>query len=270
MLIYVNGDSFTAGVELQDYVIPGWPGAVSSDFDSSKIYAEWSKIQYKWRENYGFREFIEEEKKHAWPARLKKFNNNISIINSSVGGSSIAAIIYRTVKDLEEIKLQNKQVDCVFIQLTSAKRVEFVRLNEPYYIKSSTIFDAINTTDKNDILLKEISKDMLTHYTDEHWCIKYIYDLLILKNCVHGLSGVYPIFLTSVASEDSLRFIQETSKESLQVMEMSKLLQLNVDPQNKPMHFFANGQKLPGGHYTANTHEIYAMEIYNNYIQGLI
>ena len=130
--VYTNGDSFTAGTELADSVLPGAPPL---KLDRTRVcrFNNLTDEEKKWAHNrhaagikfYGSIENFENaEKSLAWPAELSKINSNIQIQNGAQPGASMIGIAHRTMSDLMLSKTAGINFDFVFIQLTSPSRIE--------------------------------------------------------------------------------------------------------------------------------------------------
>lgn len=196
MNIYCNGDSFTAGEELLDHLFPNWPGYRKT----GSIYVK--DTDYQWlavRRKMGSTVFgsvdllLEKEKENSWAGQLNKLDNNISIVNGALGGSSILGIANRTVVDLA--KHQDKTFDFIFIQLTSPNRLGFYNstLVEKYFMNEHPI----GHLEKFPSIQQEIAKKYVECYSDKEFSIKYLYTMINLKYAIKGLTGKDPIFLLS-------------------------------------------------------------------------
>ena len=196
MNVYCNGDSFTAGEELLDHLLPNWPGYRTT----GSIYVK--DTDYQWlavRRKIGSTVFgsidllLEKEKENSWAGQLNTLDNNISIINGAMGGSSITGIANRTIFDL--VKYQDKAFDFIFIQLTSPNRIGFYdsTLVEKYFMNENPI----GHLEKFSPIQQEITKKYVECYSDKEFSIQYLYTMINLKYAIKGLTGKDPIFLSS-------------------------------------------------------------------------
>jgi len=129
MIIYCNGDSFTAGTELGDDILPGYPGTM--DFTST---AEQRASFEKWKRSThdpsrlgptrdANRFLIEKlEKERSWPNKLSKLANT-EVVNNAEGGSSMDRIARTTVCDLLRLKETSNDITAI-IGTTSELRFE--------------------------------------------------------------------------------------------------------------------------------------------------
>lgn len=137
--------------------------------------------------------FLTAEKEQSWSGQFEKINDNITVINGAIGGSTIAGIANRTIVDLTNHK--DKKFDFVFIQLTGPNRISFYNSNLPenYFLRERTI----GHIDKFPPLEQDIAKKYVLCYSDKEFAIQYLYTMIGLRYAVKGLTGQYPIFLSS-------------------------------------------------------------------------
>lgn len=112
MLIYCNGDSFVAGVELGDDILPDYPGLVNYSSSGSLLsnsYSKWLANTYNPNHPLGkererrTEEIRDLEYQRAFPNKLSK-KLNIPVINHAAGGSSMDRIVRTTIADLISLK----------------------------------------------------------------------------------------------------------------------------------------------------------------------
>jgi hypothetical protein len=272
MDIYCNGDSFTAGEELLDHILPGWPGYRKTgsilvkdtdhqwaDIRKKKAHVVFGSIEY----------YLEKQKEKSWAGQLCKINKNISVINGAVGGSSVIGIANRTIANL--IKYRNKKFDFIFIQLTSPNRIGFYNsnLSENYFMKEHPI----GHIDKFPPLEQEIAKKYILCYTDKEFAIQYLYAVIGLKHAVYGLTGQYPIFLSShkiwkdYITLPLLKDEKLSNNEIIKILiEDSGILDIPDDNIMEDVQIKNNFLHTPGLHFEPRCHEEFAKVLYNKYI----
>jgi hypothetical protein len=272
MNIYCNGDSFTAGEELLDHQFIGWPGYRSTGSILVKdTDHRWGAVRRKIGSTiFGSIEYyLEKQKEQSWAGQLNKINNSISVINGAIGGSSITGIANRTIVDLT--KHRDKKFDFIFIQLTSPNRLGFYNstLPETYFMKEHPI----GHIDKFPPLEQEIAKKYILCYSDKEFAIQYLYTVVGLKHAVYGLTGQYPIFLsshkiwkdyiTSPLLKDQTLYNNEIIKILIEESGILNILDSDImeDVQTKN-----NFLHTPGLHFEPRCHEEFAKVIYNKYI----
>jgi hypothetical protein len=230
MLIYANGDSFTAGASLSDHIIPGYPGEFTREelvtrkkeidkFDRTKgihaeKYVEYNKVlagDYNltfsdgpstgWVKFDGVQGML--DKSYTYISELEKLDNSIKTINGAVAGASMAGICHRTVLDLLDLKSKNVKVDQVVIQLTSTGRYEVFTLNHKHFLFDRPVGYFNNPS------TQAISNAMVVAYDNDTLLIKYMYHLTTLKEIVQSITGKFPIIIDSCNGQhigDSLKY----------------------------------------------------------------
>ena len=114
MLIYCNGDSFVAGVELGDTVLTDYPGTF--DYDHIPDHArEWIANTYKPNHPYCIerdnrqKELIALEYQRAFPNKIKELLN-VPVVNHGMGGSSMDRIVRTSITALIELKKEHDNI----------------------------------------------------------------------------------------------------------------------------------------------------------------
>lgn len=107
MLIYCNGDSFTSGHGLGDFVLPGYPGDQETSPPARSVTCLWVERWVKESYRNGSRksmqeEVVKEEQARCWPTKLGQYG--YEIINSSQAGASMTRVARTTITDLIQLK----------------------------------------------------------------------------------------------------------------------------------------------------------------------
>ena len=133
MIIYCDGDSYIAGTELGDDILPEYPGCLpiyhsKKDLvnnrrwlDRTNDNGDLSQIRNQLREKIGFL-----EKERAFPKKIAK-KLNIEVVNAALGGSSMDAICRRTLSNL--IKLKDKDNVVAVVGISDPWRFELPNSN---------------------------------------------------------------------------------------------------------------------------------------------
>jgi len=267
MNIYVNGDSYAAGFELADTVLPSFPGFQSAMNRNNNNYATWALD----RKNEGVKYYgsaellIKAGKDLAWPAELTKINPNIKVYNGAKTGASITGITNRTIKDLIKHRNNNIKFDYIFIQLTSPDRYEFHDANATNvdYVQDGAI---INIPSLQTEKQRQFATSFFKLHYDADLAVKYLYAVSTLKYAVKGITGIEPIFLVS-AKFFVNHVVEMFKKLSLgELIEDSKINDLNLYESMDHIQAINNFLFLPLGHYEQSTHQAYARLIYDRYI----
>ena len=118
--IYVIGDSYSAGAELEDHTFNSFH---KFNPKNNTEYYKWItskdyQIELESRKDY---EKYEAELKRAWPAKLASLAN-VNVINRSEGASSPAMWRAKVFLDLLNFKKDNIKVDTAIIQISEYNR----------------------------------------------------------------------------------------------------------------------------------------------------
>ena len=182
MIVYCNGDSFVAGVELGDDILPEYPGAlpfnasneirekskqwIDKTYDNTHL---WSTIR---RSNNHLIKLHEKNK--AWPNKLSSLLG-VSVINSAQGGASMDRIARTSISDLIALKKQHERIVAV-IGITEPSRAELA--NEEYNWHDVILH--INYD--SDILLHSLVKYKIYHETEYHHMVNFLKNVILIKD----------------------------------------------------------------------------------------
>lgn len=293
MLVYCNGDSYTAGVNLSDEMIPNYPGNFTRAELTSKINAitefqnSKSKCYHKYV-NYndvlngntdltfyddpapglilfsGVHNIL--EKQNAFPFELEKLNNSIKTINSAIPGASMGGICNRTILDLLELQSKNVRVDKVIIQLTSPGRYEIYDSDHPNFMFDRPVHQFRSIKDCG------IGDAVILKYSNADFLLKYLYHLISLKETVRSITGHFPILIDSINGEmiqadikHTRCYIQENNNNSqLPVFDSLVTHSMIESTQWLMMLDAAAKVKRPyahDGHFSAEVHKLTAKEL---------
>lgn len=202
--IYVNGDSFTQGCELEYSLCPGYENSreLPATLDVKAIREESDKIiGYLHYHCIDTRAHIE---KYRWSTILGEITGHNVINMSSLGGSSMKAIAYRTMQDLHDLEQQGIKVDDVIIQLTSQSRYE-IYYNDVEFLEESLPGIDVLITPK--YKMHSVSGDIVNEvFTDLHMAlsdnttdfIRFIECIMLLDSYISNRYNITPIFVDSV------------------------------------------------------------------------
>ena len=105
MIIYCNGDSFTSGHGLGDFLLPDYPGESDKAPGTVPHLGKWVANTYS--AGYIHRSELNkqihaEETNRCWPTKLKKHGYNV--VNFAKAGASMQGISRATITDLIQLK----------------------------------------------------------------------------------------------------------------------------------------------------------------------
>jgi hypothetical protein len=274
MNIYVNGDSYTAGYELADDILPGYPGLTA---ESNIFVKDFTADQKKWAgakwnsvvDIFGsINNYYSANKQHAWPAEISRLDPTIKIINGARNGASMVGIANRTVADILEAKENNIEYNHVFIQLTSTFRFEIYDKNtsEQDFILDSALSWASTLPANNQ---RKLAESYIAQYKDIDYCIKFLYTLVTLKYAVKGLTGKYPIILIAISlfTDQVLKPLENETNPRLQaLLKDSGILDIPSEEYMEYIHTENKFLYTPLSHFEKRTHQLYAQQIYRKYL----
>ena len=273
MNIYVNGDSYTAGSELTDWLLPGFPGYSTTGSpiakEVTKEAKEWHAFRYTLAIKYfgSVENYFKAERNLAWPAELGKLDPTLFVYNGSKNGASMAGITHRTIIDLLTHKEKGIVFDQVFIQLTSCHRFEIYDATMP---REKFIVDkAVGWIDTlPNKTQRQLGESYIAQYKDPDYAIKFLYNLCTLKQAVKGLTGCEPIILSSLflftnnvitPLKDSKEPVIQTLLKESGILDIECCMEI-THRENKFLY-------LPTFHFEQRTHKAYAKVIYDRYIK---
>lgn len=139
MIIYANGDSFVAGVELGDSLISDYPGYLpyKTSEKQKQNNRQWIENTYKEDHPSFFerkdkeQEIADLEYQRSFPIKLANILN-CETINHAQGGSSLDRISRTTIADLIEIKKDHRDI-VALIGTTCPSRSEIAGYYQNYY-----------------------------------------------------------------------------------------------------------------------------------------
>lgn len=174
-IIYVCGDSHSAGGELADDIL--WPDLHPGLYreheqrDQSKLFA-WRDARHK-KLSQGnpvtYQEYYELCHQHAWPALLSQ-SQKITTINSSVQGASMEWITRQSITDICQMISTNSQLDItVILQPSYWGRLQ-------YFEPSSKHFENLQLSDPSG-MDSRIHRWLITHETDYSLITRWLLSL---------------------------------------------------------------------------------------------
>ncbi len=279
MRIYAIGDSFTAGEELLDFTLKGFPGYKTIEEVDNPRYNDYKiawlkqKAILKWNQyNRTWKEWILLERSWAWPALLEQLDSRLEVENNSYPGASITGMAHRAVSDILLAKHQGRPFDKVFIQITSANRFEMYdsTLKNRDFIMDGSLTHGHWATKES---LKGMHTVMLKYQSDLDFVIKYLYTLSSLKAAIVGLTGAEPILVASqfhwvtdlftLINEDKELKDHPNLRSMIEYINIPdiKLIMNDIHVENK---FLYN----PCRHYEQRTHYEFAKAVYDMYIKN--
>jgi hypothetical protein len=220
-IIYVNGDSFTEGCDTANHMFP-FPVEYFSlnDVNDNVNNEHVISAQHKFieiRENLinedkAFNDnILRIEKELRWSTTLGKILNRDVINMSSMGGSSMFAIAFRSIADINELIKRGYKVTDAIIQITSDSRFSIFqdvgkekepspsRFGQRYYkLNSGNIFHS-------DIKLKNLISSFFEAELAEFNNYRWFHELYMLTHTLQSISpGIRVIFVDSIFYKNTI------------------------------------------------------------------
>jgi hypothetical protein len=254
-MIYVIGDSFSAGAELDDFTFQTYQ---KFNPKNSEEYVKWiSSEEYKneLKLRIGYDKF-DAELARSWPTKLASMTNS-TVINKSFGGSGPGMWRARVALDFLDFNKSNITIDVAIIQITDYNRVCLFNQsakNSINYINLGGYHQSFGLP-KEKLFLKSraiIQDDMGD-------CFNFLLDLANIKmtllyNGVNTIKivGSYPTI------SDTAR-INNYTKNIGEINSLLNFLEIDFD---KMLYLSKHtSTRLPGGHYDESAHTRFALEI---------
>lgn len=275
MLIYANGDSFVAGVELGDDILVDYPGC-SKPNDSSKLKnsKEWIAKTYNPEHHYfqnrqeKFQEVNRLEFERAFPSILSK-KYNLKTVNHALGGSSMDRIVRSSMADLINLSQTHDNIVAI-IGTTCPSRFEVPNWQENLYNDfhgHPKVWSCISSTYyMSDREPAEPLIDYQIRYEkDYHMAVKFLKNIITLQDfCTVNKIKLYWL---STNSDFSSFNIEPKYSDFYDL----RYIQKYADYKPKfSMYNLSNSEELrnkeiicPSGHYGTLLHEHLADLIYS-------
>jgi len=213
-IIYVNGDSFTQGCDLEDHLYPSFKKNYSMNELLSIPFQQvidHQRISIQEKEAFANSnaeensEFLDLQRTLRWSSALQDILNTPVFNLSSHGGSSMYAIAYRTIEDVVALKDQGYNITDIIIQITAGGRFSIFKNTEyweepPRPTRRYNIASANIYTTKYQSLFEQLS----IHETPEFNDYRALHDLFTLKHALTSLTNARIIVVDSLFYKKTL------------------------------------------------------------------
>lgn len=277
MLLYFNGDSFAAGTELADDMLPGYPGCFTwpIDYDSNPV----AKKAKEWLDNSHnasypsnknrmgiVHQLTQTELARAYPNLVHKMTG-LPIINKSQGGSSMDRIVRVTITDLIKLKKEDPIRKLVaFIATTYIERSEIPNNLPPTVDMHGDPQDwaSVSVTFRqsdHDEMIEGIRKYKVLYETPYHSMLNFYKNVVLLQDYCK-LNDVDLYWIT--AGENIWTVVEplhENRNDLAALMDYAKM-QIAISMQDIAEHeLIGQGSMCPGRHFAQPVHDRTAEKI---------
>jgi hypothetical protein len=216
-VVYVGGDSFTAGEDITDYLLPEYSEYSTAEMtellktNSNPSDGEsWISVRDKFYSDPNNQGLYDQHNKIRnnlrWSNKLEEIINQPVLNMSSIGGSSMYAIGYRAAYDLELLKKQGYTVTDVIIQLTNASRFYFFT-NQKFEIHKNGIDYKICSITSGTNQFTDIFDTTIKHEDFYYNVYRLFYEIYQIEKMIESIIGKKPIFVDSVFFSDFIHSV---------------------------------------------------------------
>lgn len=248
--IYVIGDSFSAGAELEDHTFESYKKHNPKNVNEYFKWIDSKEYQNELKARPDFK--CHDELKRAWPAKLESITG-LQVINKSFGGSGPAMWRASVLMDFLNFNKTNTTIDIAIIQVTDYSRSCLYTSNENNAISYVSVGVHSLTYGTNFEKLFQKSKTMLQDDIGDFF--NFLVDLatiklILLNNGVKTIKfvGSYPF-----------KFNNNYSTYVNEIADLLNFLEINF--KNILYMVTEPHTNLPGGHCNESTHEKFALEM---------
>ncbi len=263
-MIYCNGDSFAAGDELGNDIIPGYPGLMDFDPPDSirKMHADWLRSSYDHNTPAGiFRQQNQEkirklESEKSWPNKLRQLTGT-TVVSNAEGGASMDRIARTTVADLAGLVKTNKNI-IAFIGLTYENRFEVGLPIDHWY---SVLPQNPESAPNEDI--GAIARAKVLIETDYHNLVNFYKNVIYIKDfCIVNRIKLY--FLSPFPLSNMTGRCQ-THPDLKEMVEYADLeCELIMQHVARKLHTKVN---CSGLHFSETVHNVIAQLLYKKVVK---
>ena len=206
-IIYVNGDSFTHGTDLEDELFPWFDGPTTR---YGRIETRTAEQIHKERDDYvndpntslTHREIQNVRREKRWSTKLEGILGSTVSNISSVGGSSMYTILHKSIQDLHQLRADGKHVSHVILQLTGTPRLPVYYEKEEEALLAGHPLGSIeypyNVTSCQLSDTGYVGKKFLLTESYNASLIRFFYDLYVGVAAIKSEFSIEPIFVDSV------------------------------------------------------------------------
>lgn len=272
-MIYVLGDSSSAGAELPDHLIPSWPGHKSTKTDHA-AYQKWINDPIRQKEideienRAGSKIFDKIQQTLSWPGQLAEITG-IDVINQAIAKSGPSYWPYRLTQDLKKYS-----PDTVILQFTSLDRevlftAKSTNTVQPKFVTAGSLPASGPETDYF-VNLKLIEDSVANFY-------KFLVTVAISQDICrsHGVNNIHVVSTfdfantTLYSAGEYAKLMQNPdivnawNATGIDWLTIESIQSCSSHPILPPLYMIG---EMPNGHHNAATHRRFAELIANKYI----
>lgn len=288
-VVYVNGDSFTEGVELADDMFPFYNRTYSlrqvrdckDDTISKDQHESINLKQHFLKDNHSFRyDLNKAQLERRWTTRLDQLLDKKVINMSSQGGSSMYSIAFRTVADIHYLMKKGYIITDAIIQLTSPYRVsafadtgvEDEPLANEFELRSYNLLSA-NVFNPNK-KLESFATSFFNLETAAFNIYRWLHELFTLKHTLENMCpNIRVIFVDSVFYKNTLwptgtdfeTLLNLKRREHNHILDFRKEFEENLELSMLDLVILDESVLTSGLHLTQEVHDRFAFALAERY-----
>jgi hypothetical protein len=272
MQLYCNGDSFVAGVELADEILPGYPGLLTwppytKQHEQHKIWLQSAHATGLVNRDK-MKEIEKLELERAFPNKVSALTG-IRVINRAMPGSSMDCIVRNSLVELYNLKKENPNENIIALVGTTYPGRREVSNDTPNrtdrYLRSQD-WVCVSGTYSNageSEYLSNMRKYQVMYDTQYHQMINFYKNIVLLQD----FCKLNDITLHWVASHDNILTDSwpmtgyEDRLDINMLMEYAKLEYIVDMKKIVETEFVGKQVVCPGGHFAESIHQRTAEKI---------
>lgn len=253
--IYVIGDSFSAGAELDDHTFESYKKYNPKDVNEYIKWIDSKEYQNELKSRIGYNKFYAELKR-SWPSKLASMTNS-TVINKSFGGSGPSMWRGKVALDFLDFSKFNTTIDIAIIQITDYNRTCLFSHNPADVINYINLGSYQGSFGKAEEKMFLKARAMIQDDVGDFF--NFLLDLANIKMTLlyHGVKTIK--FVGSC--HNNTKIINDNNYASY-INEINSILEfLDTDFDKIPHMSKHTKSRLPGGHFDELTHAKFALAV---------
>lgn len=247
MILYCDGDSYVAGTELGDIILPEHPGFSAWPGFNQQRALVWLNRTYRNGDLAPIREQLKTqiailEKEKAFPNKIAK-KLNIEVVNAALGGSSMDAICRRTLSNL--IKLKDRDHSMAVIGITDPWRFEL-----PNSSTDAVPWICAHPTTEVDFI-KDVVKYMTVAKKKYHGLVKFYKNIITIQDFCK-VNNIKLIFI----DRKLINSVEKHFEDYEDYVNLKKYSNFKADLDILEIVKNIDEAMCPGHHFNEKAHEV--------------
>lgn len=179
-IIIAVGDSFTAGDEIGEDILPGWPGLFIDGNQSASIRQQWmaKMATPEMLSSNLYRTILRRGAEKTWSAKIHNINPDWVVINDGKSGGSNDRSFRRVSEWILEVRRITSAPISLVIGLSALERFELWNKKTHSWVNIHPSYHFNNPFDKNP-LYSDFRDVWINYFDDTYYCIDKSLSLLL-------------------------------------------------------------------------------------------